>query len=62
MKLSIYVGLRAIAWLVTEENNIIDRGVKVVNVPFDNYYEYIAGQPVSLRISRREKHLTSLPN
>lgn len=55
MKLSIYVGLRAIAWLVTEENNIIDRGVKVVNVPFDNYYEYIAGQPVSLRISRREK-------
>jgi uncharacterized membrane-anchored protein YhcB (DUF1043 family) len=55
MKLSIFVGLRAIGWNITSQNQIIHSGVKKVNVSFDNYYEYIAGQPVSTRINRRLK-------
>lgn len=55
MKLSIYVGLRAIGWNITSQSEIIQSGVKKVNVPFDNYYEYIAGQPVTKRINRRLK-------
>ncbi len=55
MKASIYIGLRAIGWNITENNQIIDRGIKRVHVEFDNYYEYIAGNPVTLRINRRQK-------
>lgn len=55
MKASIYVGLRAIGWVITHEDNVVKHGVKKVNVPFDHYYEYIAGQPVTLRINRRMK-------
>lgn len=55
MKLSIYVGLRAIAWILTEGSDIIKHGIKRVNISFDNYYEYIAGLPVSKRINRRMK-------
>lgn len=55
MKLSIYVGLRAIAWLVSNDKEVVKRGIKRVNVDFDHYYEYVAGQPVSLRITRRQK-------
>ena len=55
MKLSVYCGLRSIGWTITDENKIVQCGVKRVNIPFDNYYEYIAGRPVSKRISRREK-------
>lgn len=55
MKLSVYVGLRAIAYIISEGGNVVKHGVKRVNVEFDHYYEYMAGQPVSLRITRRQK-------
>lgn len=55
MKLSIYVGLRAIAWIVSNGSRILKHGVKRVNISYDNYYEYIAGLPVSKRINRRMK-------
>lgn len=55
MKLSIYVGLRAIAWIISEGEKVVKHGVKRVNLEFDHYYEYIAGQPVSLRVNRRMK-------
>jgi len=55
MKLNIYCGLRAIAYIITEGVNVIKYGIKRVNIPFDNYYEYIAGLPVSKRINRRLK-------
>ena len=55
MKLNIYVGLRAIAYVITQGCEVIKHGIKKVNVTFDNYYEFIAGQPVSLRITRRQK-------
>jgi len=55
MKLSIYVNLRSIGWIVTNEQMVIARGIKRVNVEFDNYYEFIAGLPVSKRANRRGK-------
>lgn len=55
MKLSIYVGLRSIGWLVSEEKSVVQHGIKRLNVSFDNYYEYLAGLPVSKRINRRQK-------
>lgn len=55
MKLSIYVGLRAIGWVLTQGKEVVKKGIKRVNVDFDNYYEYVAGQPVSLRVTRRQK-------
>ena len=55
MKLSVYAGLRAIAYVISNEGRVIKHGVKRVNVEFDHYYEYMAGQPVSLRITRRQK-------
>lgn len=55
MKLSIYVNLRSIAWIITELDKVIDKGIKKVHVEFDNYYEFIAGLPVSKRINRRLK-------
>ena len=54
-KLSVLVDLRSIAWIISENNKIIDKGIKRVNVDFDNYYEYISGLPVSKRINRRLK-------
>lgn len=55
MKLNIYIGLRAIAYVITQKNKVVHHGIKRVNVEFDNYYEYIAGNPVTLRITRRQK-------
>lgn len=55
MKLSIYVNLRSIAWIVSEGIEVIAKGIKRVNVEFDNYYEFIAGLPVSKRTNRRIK-------
>jgi hypothetical protein len=43
MKLNIYVGLRAIAYVITQGCEVIKHGIKKVNVTFDNYYEFIAG-------------------
>jgi len=55
MKLSIYTGLRSIAWVISENSKIVKYGIKRLNISFDNYYEYIAGLPVSKRINRRQK-------
>ncbi len=55
MQLSTFIGLRAIAWIITKGNEVIQYGIKRVNISFDHYYEYIAGQPVSKRINRRMK-------
>jgi hypothetical protein len=55
MKLSTYVGLRAIAWIVTDGAKVVQHGVKRVNISFDNYYEFLAGNPVTKRINRRMK-------
>jgi len=55
MKLSIYVNLRSIGWLVSDGDKVVAKGIKRVMVDFDNYYEYFAGLPVSKRINRREK-------
>ena len=55
MKLNIYCGIRSIGWNITDENKIIDYGVKRVNVDFDSYYAFIAGLPVAKRIDRRMK-------
>jgi CRISPR-associated endonuclease Csn1 len=55
MKLSIYVNLRSIAWIISEGVEIIAKGIKRVNVDFDNYYEYIAGLSISKRTNRRMK-------
>ncbi len=55
MKLNVYCGLRAIAYVVTQGSEIIKTGIKKVNVSFDNYYEFIAGLPVSKRINKRLK-------
>jgi len=52
MKLSIYVNLRSIAWVVTKEKEVIAKGIKRVMVEYDNYYEFIAGLPVSKRANR----------
>lgn len=55
MKLNIYIGLRAIAYIITEGLNVVKQGIKRVNISFDNYYEFIAGQPVTKRINKRLK-------
>ncbi|SDE79653.1 type II CRISPR RNA-guided endonuclease Cas9 [Riemerella columbipharyngis] len=55
MRLNIYCGLRAIGWIVTNGNKAVQYGIKRLNISFDNYYEYIAGLPVSKRINRRLK-------
>jgi CRISPR/Cas system Type II protein with McrA/HNH and RuvC-like nuclease domain len=55
MKLNIYIGLRAIAYIITQGVDVVKQGIKRVNISFDNYYEYIAGQPVSKRINKRMK-------
>lgn len=56
MKLNTYIGLRAIAWIITDnQNQIVKYGIKRVNLSFDNYYEFIAGLPVTKRINRRMK-------
>jgi len=55
MKLSVYVNLRSIAWIVSKGEEIIANGVKRVMTDFDSFYEYIAGLPVSKRINRRTK-------
>ena len=55
MKASIYVNLRSIGWVVTNGTEIVDRGIKRVNVDYDTYYEFVAGLPVSKRTSRRTK-------
>lgn len=55
MKLNIYCGLRAITYIITDGLNVVKYGIKRVNISFDNYYEFIAGLPVSKRINRRQK-------
>ena len=55
MKLSIYVNLRSIGWIITDGKEVIGKGIKRVMVEFDNYYEFIAGLPISKRIRRRGK-------
>lgn len=55
MKLNLYCGLRAIAYIITDGINVVKYGIKRVNLSFDNYYEFIAGLPVSKRINRRQK-------
>ena len=55
MKLNTYVGLRAIAWIVTDGAKVVQHGIKRVNISFDNYYEFISGNPVTKRINRRMK-------
>ena len=55
MKASIYCGLRAIGWVVHNEKEIVQYGIKRLSVPFDNYYEFIAGLPITARINRRLK-------
>lgn len=55
MKLSIYASVRSIGWNITQDNQVIDYGVKRVNVDFDSYYAYLAGLPVPKRIDRRMK-------
>jgi hypothetical protein len=55
MNLNIYVGLRAIAFVLTEGISVVKTGIKRVNISFDNYYEFIAGLPVSKRINKRLK-------
>jgi len=55
MKLSVYCGLRAIAYIITQGSNVVKHGIKRVNIPYENYYEFIAGLPVSKRINRRLK-------
>jgi hypothetical protein len=53
--LNIYCGIRSIGWNVTDAGEVIDFGVKRVNVDFDSYYAFIAGLPVAKRIDRRMK-------
>lgn len=55
MKANFYIGLRAIGWLVTDKNNVVANGIKRVHVPFDHYYEFLAGLPVSAMVNRRMK-------
>jgi len=55
MKLSIYVNLRSLAWVITQASAVIAKGIKRVNIDFDTYYEFIAGLPVSKRQNRRNK-------
>lgn len=55
MKLSLYCGLRAIAYIITEGVDVVKHGIKRVNIPFDNCYEFIAGLPVTKRVNRRQK-------
>ncbi|WP_141743579.1 type II CRISPR RNA-guided endonuclease Cas9 [Weeksella sp. HMSC059D05] len=55
MKLNIYIGLRAIAYVITEGLDVVKHGIKRVNISFDDYYEFISGKPVSKRINRRMK-------
>lgn len=50
-----YIGLRAIAYVIADNSKVIKHGIKRVNIPFDNYYEFIAGQPVTKRINKRLK-------
>lgn len=54
-KLSIYCDLRSIGWIITEGANIIKTGIKRINIDFDTYYEFIAGNVISKRINRRLK-------
>lgn len=55
MRLNVYVGLRAIAYIITNECDVVKHGIKSVNISHTNYYEYLAGLPVSKRINRRMK-------
>ncbi len=55
MKLNIYSGLRAIAFVIADGISIVKHGIKRVNISYDNYYEFIAGLPVSKRINKRLK-------
>lgn len=55
MKLNFYSGLRSIGWVITNGTEIVKCGIKRLNVSFDNYYEYLAGLPVSKRINKRMK-------
>lgn len=54
-RLSIYCGLRAIGWLVHDHNTVYQYGIKRLHVPFDYYYEYLAGLPISAMVNRRLK-------
>lgn len=54
-KLSIYADVRSIGWIITRGKEIIARGIKRVNIDFDTYYEFIAGNVISKRVNRRIK-------
>lgn len=54
-QLSIYCGLRAIAWIVHTESETVQYGIKRLSMPFDHYYEFIAGLPISAMVNRRMK-------
>ena len=54
-KLSLYCDLRSIGWIITNGSEIIKSGIKRINVDFDTYYEFIAGNVISKRINRRLK-------
>ena len=54
-KLSIYCDLRSIGWVVGQGESIIKTGIKRVNIDFDTYYEFIAGNAISKRTNRRVK-------
>lgn len=55
LKLSIFCDLRSIGWIISDNVNIVKKGIKRINVDFDSYYEFIAGNVISKRISRRLK-------
>ena len=54
-KLSIYADVRSIGWIITRGKEIIARGIKRINIDFDTYYEFIAGNVISKRVNRRVK-------
>lgn len=47
--------MRAIGWLVHDDKKVYQYGIKRLHVPFDHYYEFIAGLPISAMINRRVK-------
>ena len=53
MKLSTYIGLRTIGWIITENNKVVKYGIKRLSIPHDHYYEFISGNPITAMINRR---------
>jgi hypothetical protein len=53
MLLSVYVGLRAIGFILSERDRVIHYGIKRVGISFRDYQEYLSGMAVSKRVLRR---------